>query len=144
MSWPKDAPKWTPEMIAMDSVLSRAEFRRRRFGEPMDKYLQAFDSLELANKNLIRNLPELFKKPVDPEYISKLLADENMKIALRYLGAPPVSEDDLKTLVGGTLAWTLVRDNQEMATSICEVIVQILDPKRFPWVAQGRLPKPCC
>lgn len=141
MSWPKNARKWSPEEIVKDAAESREEFRRRRFGEPMDQYLKAFDALEKANTKLIKDLPKLFQNPVDPVFIAELLSDDHMKIALRYLGAPPISEDDLITLVGGTLAWTLVVKDPERAASIRDVIVQILDPRRFPWVAAGRLPK---
>jgi hypothetical protein len=82
----------------------------------------------------------LFDEPVDAVFIGELLRDDHMRAALRYLGAPPISEDDLKTMVGSSLAWTLVRRSAERATAIRDVVVQILDPKRFPWVTAGRLP----
>lgn len=142
MIWPKGARKWSTEEIVSDVIQSREEFRRRRFGEPMDRYLSAFESLEKANKKLISQLPRLFDDPVDPEFIAELLKDEGLKTALRYLGAPPISVDDLETLVGGSLAWTKVQQDRELATSLRDVITQILDPKRFPWVKDGRLPTP--
>lgn len=140
MIWPKGARKWSTEEIAADVILSREEFRRRRFGEPMDRYLAAFKSLEKANQKLISQLPRLFGDPVDPAFIGEILKDESLKTALRYLGAPPISVDDLKTLTGSTLAWTLIQKDTELATSLRDVIFQILDPKRFPWAKQGRLP----
>jgi len=143
MIWPKGTRKWTTAEIISDVMLSREAFRSRRFEEPMDMYLAAFASLEKANKDLIVQLPRLFNEdPVDPIFIGNILKDENLKTALRYLGAPPISVDDLKTLTGGSLGWTVIQKDQEMASALRDVIVAILDPKRFPWVKMGRLPTP--
>ena len=140
MPFPKFARKWSLAEISNDAALARAEFRSRRFGEPMDRYLAAFAALEQANKGLISQLPRLFQEPVDAIFIAELAKDENMRVALRYLGAPPISDDDLETMIGASLAWTLIRNDPERAASIRDVISQILDPKRFPWVKEGRLP----
>jgi hypothetical protein len=140
MPFPKLARKWTLAEITSDAARAREEFRRRRFGEPMDRYLKAFEALERANATLIPQLPKLFHNPVDAAFIAELLRDENMRTALRYLGAPPISEDDLKTMIGSSLAWTLIQRHPERATAIRDVVAQILDPKRFPWVTAGRLP----
>lgn len=106
----------------------------------MDRYLTAFAALEQANSGLITQLPRLFQEPVDAQFVSELIRDDSMRIALRYLGAPPISEDDLETMIGASLAWTLIREDPERAASIRDVVSQILDPKRFPWVSDGRLP----
>lgn len=140
MTFPRLARKWTLDEIAANAAIAREEFRRRRFGEPMDRYLKAFAALERANIELVSQLPRLFKDPVDAVFISELVRDEDMRTALRYLGAPPISEDDLKTMIGSSLAWTLIRKDSERAAAVRDVISQILDPKRFPWVAAGRLP----
>jgi hypothetical protein len=140
MPFPRRARKWTLAEITADAAIARDEFRHRRFGEPMDQYLKAFQALEHANEALIPRLPELFEEQINAAFISDLLRDENMRIALRYLGAPPISEDDLKTMIGSSLAWTLIQKDPERAAAIRDVVAQILDPKRFPWVAEGRLP----
>lgn len=132
--------RWTASQILADSQEAKEEFRGRRIREPQDTYLEAFAALERANVTLIGRLPRLLENPIDPSFISELLRDEHLRTALRYLGAPPISEDDLKTLVGASLAWTRVRDNPGLASDIRDVIVQILDPKRFPWVYTSRPP----
>ena len=142
MMWPKGAVKWSAEEILADANHARSEFRSRRFGEPMDKYLEAFAALESANRRLVTELPKLFQDPVDPVFISELLADQHMRIALRYLGAPPISDDDLKTLAGVNLAPSKVKHDKETAASVRDIIIQILDPMRFPWIRKGRLPTP--
>ena len=140
MPFPRLARKWTLEEITADAAIARDNFRRRRFGEPMDQYLKAYEALERANIDLVSQLPKIFQDPVDAVFVSELIRDEDMRTALRYLGAPPISEDDLKTMIGSSLAWTLIRRDPQRATAIRDVIAQILDPKRFPWVATGRLP----
>ena len=138
MSWPAGAWKWTLEEIVNDSNEARDFFRQRRLGEPMANYLKAFAALEKANRELTPRLAEVFADPVDPDLIAKLVKDAELLTALRYLCAPPISTDDLKTLVGEKLAWTQVKDDPRRAAAIRDVIVAILDPKRFPWIKEGR------
>lgn len=56
---------------------------------------------------------------------------------LRYFCAPPVSEEDLWTLVGGP---KFKRVPPAYADDVAEVIGLVLDPIRFPWVEQRRDP----
>ena len=140
MNWPVGARKWTLKEISRDTGVATEYFCERRLGEPKERYLRAFDLLESANRDLLGSLSRLKNKPVDRAWLADVLANENLHIALRYLGAPPVSEDDLKTLSGDSLAPTLVRDDPARAASITNVILQILDPKRFPWVYENRNP----
>ena len=109
-------------------------------GEPKARYLEAFALLEKANSALLGSLRRLTERPVDAAWLAKVLSNEDLKTALRYIGAPPISEDDLKTLTGDSLAPTLVAKNPERAERICDVMIQIVDPKRFPWIYGGRKP----
>lgn len=84
------------------------------------------------------SLSRLKDRPVDAEWVAAMVADENLRVALRYLGAPPISEDDLKTLTGDSLAPTLVRQDPARAERICDVMLKILDPKRFRWIYENR------
>jgi hypothetical protein len=139
MRWPKHAPRWTLENIVRDAQAATNVFRERRLGEPKERYLKAFDLLEAANRSLMGSLSRLKDRPVDAEWVAAMVADEHLRIALRYLGAPPISEDDLKTLTGDSLAPTLVRQDPARAERICDVMLKILDPKRFPWIYENRL-----
>ena len=106
----------------------------------MDKYLAEFAALETANSRLVATLARLLSEPVDPELVASLIRDKDLFTALRYLGAPPISEDDLETLIEDRLAWTVIRGDPKRADRIRDVIARILDPKRFPWVRDGRKP----
>ncbi len=141
MRWPKHARKWKLKEIEKDARRATDIFRERRLGEPKERYLKAFELLEAANRRLMGSLARLKERPVDSKWVATIVADENLRIALRYLGAPPISEDDLKTLTGDSLAPTLIRESQARAAQICDVIVKILDPKRFPWIYENRAPK---
>lgn len=46
----------------------------------------------------------------------------------------------METLTGASLAWTLIQKDAERAAAIRDVIRQILDPKRFPWIYENRQP----
>ncbi len=142
MHWPDRARKWGLEEITREARIAASHFRERRLGEPKERYLKAFVLLETANKALLGSLYRLKERPVDRDWLARILANEDLKIALRYLGAPPISEDDLKTLTENSLAPTQVLRDAKRAKQICEVILQIIDPKRFPWIFSNRKPKP--
>ena len=140
MTWPHGTKRWTIEEIAADAASARDLFRLRRLGEPKAQYLQAFHVLEIANRDITPRLAEVFSEPVKPELIASLLKDEDLLTALRYLCAPPISKDDLETLIGSKLAWTQVSQSPERAKAIRDVIVAVLDPKRYPWIIEQRAP----
>lgn len=141
MSWPTGIRKWTIAEIIADAAIAREAFRARRFREPMREYLDHFRRLRLANRKLLRALPELLAEPVDPALLADFLRDPELRTAIRYLGAPPISEDDLKTLSDSTLAYTRVRHDPEQARAIRDVIAAIIDPIRFRWLTRGRTPR---
>lgn len=141
MPWPKGARRWSLRDISRDVSKSVELFREKRLGEPKEHYLRAFAHLEKANRSLMGTLHRLQERPVDAGWLSEVLADADLRTALRYLGAPPISEDDLKTLTGDSLAPTLIRGDAARAQRICEIILRILDPKRFPWIYENRNPR---
>ena len=61
--------------------------------------------------------------------------------AFRYLSAPPISNDDLETLAATALSASAATD-QMRRERLLDVIRAVLDPRRFPWIAEGRLPQP--
>ena len=138
--WPAGARKWSLREISRDAGVAADQFKERRLGEPKALYLEAFALIERANKSLLGSLRRLSERPVDATWLAKILANEELKTALRYIGAPPISEDDLKTLTGDSLAPTLVGKSLERAERICDVMMQIVDPKRFPWIYENRKP----
>ena len=60
--------------------------------------------------------------------------------AFRYLTAPPISEDDLKTVADSTLTASRIRADPDSAKRIRDTVLTIIDPHRFPWVTENRQP----
>ena len=71
-----------------------------------------------------------------------LVREGDSLTAFRYLAAPPVSEDDLKTLAGSTLSAAALHGNPEEASRIRKIVLHIIDPHRFPWIGEDRAPTP--
>jgi hypothetical protein len=81
--WPKGARFWEKHEIVADAQAAREQFRQRRFGEPMEKYLAAFVELERANQQVIGSLNALVGDPVNPSLIANCVRDQNLCTALR-------------------------------------------------------------
>lgn len=57
MGWPKDARKWSRQEILRDVEQAKELFRQRRLEDPKERYLEAFTSLERADKKLVEREP---------------------------------------------------------------------------------------
>jgi hypothetical protein len=91
-------------------------------------------------RELIDNLPNLQADELDPELLPELVRNTDKRTAFRYMAAPPVSDDDLKTLAETTLSTKALRVNPDQAKRVRDVVLHILDPHRFPWIAENRAP----
>jgi hypothetical protein len=145
--WPRHARRWTPAEILRDAQLAREEFRRRRFGEPRSRYLASVEKFERANEWLLPRLHTLMASDgMSAEHAAQLLAEilseETRATALRYIGGPPISLDDLKTLTDSTLSRAAIVGNPEIAQTLREVLRAVVDIKRFPWIEERRRPTP--
>jgi hypothetical protein len=59
----------------------------------------------------------------------------------RYVSGPPISEDDLKTLVAATsLSPKVLKGLPAIVEQIVEVVMVGIDRRRFPWVREKREP----
>lgn len=93
-----------------------------------------------ASKLLIDQIPGLASNPLDLELLAATIRDEDLRTAFRYLAAPPVSEDDLKTLADSNLAPTTLRTQRAEAERVRDAVLRIIDPHRFGWLVDGRQP----
>ncbi len=115
-------------------------FRTERIGEPKQKYDAFFDKFETIFGELIDDLPKVFADPIDVKLLSRLVKGKDRKKAFRYLGAPPISEDDLKTLAEASYGPLVFRRDPAAATRVRDLIRTVLDVHRFPWIGAGRGP----
>lgn len=140
-AWPRHGRYWQAAEVAADVAAARDEFRSRRLGEPLARYLSAFDAAQAVHAELIAGLEgALALDAVGVALLARLWATDAGRTAYRYLAAPPISEDDLETLAGAKLVSRSARQGDLALARLADVMRTTLDPRRFPWVAQARAP----
>lgn len=132
--------KWTLSELRRDAETAKALFRKQRLDEPLALYSRFFTAFVPVFGAVIDRLPSLADDPLDPAGMAELVGDRDMRVAFRYLAAPPVSEDDLKTLAETKLSATALRGDAEQARRVRDTILHIVDPHRFPWIGERRGP----
>ena len=135
-----EPPIWTAAELASDAEQAKAAFRKRRLREPLELYSRFFESFVPIVAGMIDRLPSLTSAQAAAEAVAEIIADDDLRTAFRYLAAPPISEDDLKTLAETNLSATALRSDEEQARRVRETVLQVIDPHRFPWLADGRSP----
>jgi len=106
--------------------------------EPLEQYTAEFDVYRTTIENLIEQTVDLAKLRDDAVQI---LSDPANREVVRYLTGPPISEDDLNTLVGvKAITAKNLNDDPTLATRVIDLISDGLDQRRFPWVRDGRDP----
>ncbi len=140
-SWPAKARHWSQDELVIDSATAIAEFRARRLGEPLQRYLDAYDANFPVNRDLIGCLREvLADAETSRDVLQTLWATESGRTAFRYLGAPPISDADLATLAEASPSAAAARDVTGKRRRLIDVIRVIADPRRFPWIPELREP----
>jgi XamI restriction endonuclease len=132
------------EQIQDDCRQARAEFRSRRLLDPLKDYNSVYPEAIEAATLVIDALDRLLVIPAGPgadaELLSGIVGHKLQFQALRALAAPPISEDDLDTLLDASVNKTAVRKQPLLADDIGRLLLAALDPHRFPWVLDGRAP----
>jgi hypothetical protein len=99
--------------------------------EAHDDYAARFEELLAATNDLL----DFGRDSIE------VLADKRLQEAVRYLAAPPISEDDLKVLADiPSLAPKRIESEPELRAKLTDTIRAALDPRRFPWLKDGRSP----
>ena len=139
--WFAGIPRWTPEQLKADVIVARNDFRARRLGEPAERYLAAYDASYPHLLALIGELKAALKGGADSsQLLRQLWKTETGRIAFRYLGAPPISKDDLETLAEAKMNVASAKDVHGCLERLLGVVREIIDPRRFPWIAENREP----
>jgi len=126
------APRqWTREELKAYRDQAEALFTERRRDEGPRAYVEVYRELE----PLIRNA---FERTADLRNVTgkALLEDPLLWQVLRYCCAPPISEEDLWTMVGKKFR----RVSTEVADDTAAALEPLFDPIRFPWLPQPRTP----
>lgn len=135
----KIPPRWTKEQLASEVETSKRLFRHERLEEPLEKWKRVFDLYEGQFIRLFDEYGIADPSSITTEQLTDIFRNQ-LGDALRYLAGPPISADDLKVLAEASLAPGRLADDHEGAQRILDTIIQAVDPRRFPWVAEDRTP----
>ena len=137
-----DPRRWSSSELRDLTQEAIRQFRAARKEEPRlySEFFRAFVPVfvRLIDKDLPRLVNTATK--VDQELLATIVSDEQARIAFRYLAAPPISDDDLKTLPATTLSAAALRTDADQAARVRDAVLNVIDPHRFPWVGSGQLP----
>lgn len=137
---PQFAPRtlWTRQQLEADRLEAEDQFRRQRMEEPLEEYLDHFDAMQSVVEDFIESTVDLSQ--LEQQALS-ILSDEQFLDAFRYLAGPPISIDDLKTLVETrSLSPSTLQNDPDLVHRLVETIRTVLDRRRFPWISEGREP----
>jgi hypothetical protein len=130
---------WTSKQFQDDLNQAAALFRRERMEEPLEEYLEQFDEIQITFENLLEETVDL---SFLEENALEILTNPTKLDGFRYLAGPPISMDDLQALAEASLTPKRLRENPELVQRLIRIIRDVMDRRRFPWVAEGREPTP--
>lgn len=132
-------PVWTKEQLDAEVDKACEIFRHARLNEPLEKWKEIFDT----SKSQFNDLFEIYGI-ADPTKLTPanlaLIYENKLGDALRYLAGPPISADDLRVLAEATLSAKSLSAKPTSAKRVLDTIIQAVDPRRFPWIAENRDP----
>lgn len=132
-------PRWTPDELEAARARAVEDFRRERLEEPVEAYSQALTDYQSIIEDLLKATGDLCR--LDDDLLKAILANKDSLEAFRYLSGPPISQDDLKTLAQApSLAPSRIQSDVTLAPRIVRIVLDCLDHRRFPWVAEKRAP----
>lgn len=127
---------WEADQLDRDISTAREDFRQERYNESAELYPGFFEKVQANIEDLLEHTLDLASLS---ETAEEVLKKANLTEALRYMAAPPISTDDLKTLVDAPS--TKRFSEKDVAKRIVETIRATLDKQRFPWVMEEREPE---
>ncbi len=99
-----EPPRWTLAELRRDAETAKGVFRQQRLSETQSRYSEFIKAFKPVLAETVDLLPQLQKEPPNVGLWAELVGDKDRLTALRYLAAPPISDDDLKTLADATLS----------------------------------------
>jgi len=125
--------KLSDEQLDIHRQISENEFISQRDSKKQD-YIDVFVEKE-------QRVREFMDRTDDVRNLSGdlFVRDPDTTTPARHVTGPPVSQDDLNTFVGANIT---KRKNvpRDAADEGAEIIKDLIDPKRFPWIPEERKP----
>lgn len=128
-------PLWSEDQLEEAAGEAIRLFREVRMQEPLEQYLEQFESYRDAVENLIESTVDL---RLLRDQAVELLVEPDVLTSIRYLASPAISADDLMVLAEAKLSPTRLREDPEMAARVIDTVMLGLDRMRFPWVSEDR------
>ena len=131
-------PLWDEERLDQDRLTAADRFRDERMKTAREQYMKAFEAHE---NNVRRLLEESAHLRQLRERAAEIVSDHGLLVALSGVAGPPISVQELSSLVGGRrLSSSAVRTDPALATRVVETVLNGLDGERFPWIREEREP----
>lgn len=123
--------QWTREELRAHRDQAEALFTEQRREEGPRAYAAVYHELEPRIRTAFAATDDL--RSVTGE---ALVEDPLLWQVLRYCCAPPISEEDLWTMVGRKFRHV----SSDIADDTAEAVQPLFDPIRFPWLEGDRAP----
>jgi len=124
-------PVWTSEELTHERDKAEDSFRSQRRDEGPARYAATFNEVAPVVADALARA-ELWGRDLE----NALLQDDRLWHTLRYFCGPEISEEDFWTLVG--------KKSRRMPSSVAgdaaNVLGELVDPFRLPWLAESREP----
>lgn len=133
-------PRWNEKHLNSEAAKARILFRQERLQEPLKRWTETFDKYRDHFEQLFDEYGLANPAGLNTTHLIEILKN-HLGDALRYLTGPPISADDLKVLADTSLSPGYLARDQKAAERVLDTIRQAIDPRRFPWLVEGRLPK---
>lgn len=122
---------WTQDELLADKLRAESLFTDRRREEGPRAYAAVYSQIQPAVADALAGTHDLLDLTAEV-----FLKQPDVWHVLRYCCAPPISEEDLWTMVGAKFR----RVPADFADATAEALTPILDVVRFPWLTQRRPP----
>jgi hypothetical protein len=137
----KKPPEWTYAELDAEAKQANSNFRVERLREPLENWKVTFDAYHKKFEKLLDVYGVMDPSKLSPENLVEILKD-GLGEVLRYIAGPPISEDDLAVLSDAKLSPSRLAASPQAARRVIDIIVNTVDPRRFPWLVEQRLPLP--
>jgi hypothetical protein len=130
---------WTLNELTQGAATAAVEFREGRL-VASNAWETQFKLARGKFEKLFKELGDLNPKALNLESLAKAYG-HGLGEALRYLAGPPISDDDLQVIADvDSIAPGVLKKDPAALKKVFDVIQQVIDPHRFPWLQTGRTP----
>lgn len=132
-------PRWTTAELTEAAATSSNQFRAERLASS-DAWEQQYTQARAKFEKLFEVLGNLAPGGVNDTQLAAAYT-KGLGEAFRYLAGPPISDDDLQVLADvESITPSVLSKNNDSLRKVCQVISTVIDPHRFPWIANGAAP----